>query len=123
MCGRAGSLELRRIGADFALAFLLLCAAAFAVGTIHSRAHAVPLPAIDSQAILEGSSLAGLQPVAAHPTGAPTRSDAHKAHASPRQAQLLLSLAFAAIVAFNLAFWRHLRRAYASPRRNVWRRG
>ena len=35
----------------------------------------------------------------------------------------LLSIAFAALVACNLAFWRHLRRVYASPRRSVWRRG
>ena len=38
-------------------------------------------------------------------------------------AWVLLSLAFAALVACNLAFWRHLRRVYASPRRSVWRRG
>ena len=119
MCGREGSGELRRIGADFAFAFVLLCAATIALGASHSRAHAVPLPAIDSQAILEGSSLPGLQTVAAR--GAAPR--VHQVHASRPQAQLLLSLAFAAIMAFNLAFWRHLRRVYASPRRNVWRRG
>ena len=34
----------------------------------------------------------------------------------------LLSLAVASITACNLAFLRHLRRAYASPRRGVWRR-
>jgi hypothetical protein len=36
---------------------------------------------------------------------------------------LLFSLAVAGITACNLAFLRHLRRAYASPRRGVWRRG
>jgi hypothetical protein len=36
---------------------------------------------------------------------------------------VLLSVAFAGLLAGNLAFWRHLRRAYASPRRSVWRRG
>ena len=46
-----------------------------------------------------------------------------RADASREQGLLLLSLAFAAIVACNLAFWRHLRRVYASPRRSVWRRG
>jgi hypothetical protein len=34
----------------------------------------------------------------------------------------LLSLAVASLTACNLAFLRHLRRAYASPRRGVWRR-
>ena len=36
---------------------------------------------------------------------------------------ILLSVAFAGLAACNLAFLRHLRRAYASPRRSVWRRG
>jgi hypothetical protein len=30
---------------------------------------------------------------------------------------------FSAMVAFNLAFLRHLRRVYASPRQGAWRRG
>jgi hypothetical protein len=32
-------------------------------------------------------------------------------------------VAFALLAVLNLAIWRHLRRAYASPRRGVWRRG
>lgn len=40
-----------------------------------------------------------------------------------RIAVLLFGLAFASIVAFNLALARHLRRVTASPRRGVWRRG
>jgi hypothetical protein len=35
---------------------------------------------------------------------------------------VLLTITVAAITACNLAFLRHLRRAYASPRRGVWRR-
>src|SRR5262249_36439199 len=35
---------------------------------------------------------------------------------------LLLSLTVASMVALDLAFLRHLRRVYASPRRGVWRR-
>lgn len=34
----------------------------------------------------------------------------------------VLGAAFASIFAFNLAFARHLRRVYASPRRDGWRR-
>jgi hypothetical protein len=34
----------------------------------------------------------------------------------------ILSIAVASITACNLAFLRHLRRAYTSPRRGVWRR-
>jgi hypothetical protein len=36
---------------------------------------------------------------------------------------VLLTIAVAGLTACNLAFLRHLRRAYASPRRGVWRRG
>lgn len=35
---------------------------------------------------------------------------------------ILFSLTVATITALDLAFWRHLRRVYASPRRGVWRR-
>jgi hypothetical protein len=35
---------------------------------------------------------------------------------------VFLSLTVAATAALNLAFLRHLRRVYASPRRGVWRR-
>jgi hypothetical protein len=38
------------------------------------------------------------------------------------KAFFLLSVTVASITACNLAFLRHLRRAYASPRRGVWRR-
>jgi hypothetical protein len=44
---------------------------------------------------------------------------------TPAQTQglLILGLVFSAMVAFNLAFLRHLRRVYASPRQGAWRRG
>lgn len=35
----------------------------------------------------------------------------------------VLGLTFATMFAFNMALVRHLRRVYASPRRNGWRRG
>jgi hypothetical protein len=44
------------------------------------------------------------------------------AAASHGRTIFLLSLTVAGMAAFNLAFLRHLRRAYASPRRGVWRR-
>jgi hypothetical protein len=42
--------------------------------------------------------------------------------ASPGKAFFVLSLTIAGMATFNLAFLRHLRRVYASPRRGVWRR-
>lgn len=119
MLGREGNREIRRIVADFMLAFLIVCAVALAVGPGHSRAHAVPLPQIDSHAILEGSSRVSL------PAAFTTRTNDYRyqTQTGRERAHVLLSIALAAVVALNLAFWRHLRRAYASPRRNVWRRG
>jgi hypothetical protein len=38
------------------------------------------------------------------------------------QGLLILGLVFSAMVALNLAFLRHLRRVYASPRQGAWRR-
>lgn len=40
----------------------------------------------------------------------------------PSQGVIILGLAFTAIIAFNLAFLRHLRRVYASPRYGGGRR-
>jgi hypothetical protein len=44
---------------------------------------------------------------------------------TPEQTQglLILGLVFSTMVALNLAFLRHLRRVYASPRQGAWRRG
>ncbi len=41
----------------------------------------------------------------------------------PNTAFLLLGGIFSVLMALNLAFIRHLRREYASPRRGVWGRG
>lgn len=40
-----------------------------------------------------------------------------------RTAMAILAAVFSAMVAFNLWFYRHLRRVYASPRHGGWRRG
>jgi hypothetical protein len=102
--------------ADFMLALALFWGVVFAVSNSDIRAHAVPLPAVGKQAIDPNFAF-------------PSRVSA-LGHAGPWQVRAsqvpnlaLLSLAFAALMAGNLAFWRHLRRVYASPRRNVWRRG
>jgi hypothetical protein len=113
---------LRRGLADFGLALGLFWAVAFAVHGSHSRAHALQLPAISKEVILEDIAAASQASISA----AELRQSAHalrKAQADHEVALALLSLAFAAIAAGNLAFWRHLRRVYASPRRSVWRRG
>jgi hypothetical protein len=108
MLGSGKGCTLRRLGADFVLAFVF-----------HTRAYAVSLRALPTETILSDSAVSS---PASFRTDQPNQA-IHKAQTRPDQARLLLSVAFAAIVAFNLGFWRHLRRVYASPRRSVWRRG
>jgi hypothetical protein len=86
------------------------------------RAHAVTLPAASAQAYPSDTAAPKLASVRS--------SESHRSLYAPARSSrgraldlALLSLAFAALLAGNLAFWRHLRRAYASPRRRVWRRG
>jgi hypothetical protein len=58
-------------------------------------------------------------------TVTPSFSPSTRIVRTPEQTQglLILGLVFSAMVAFNLAFLRHLRRVYASPRQGAWRRG
>jgi hypothetical protein len=99
------------------MAMALFWAVAFFVNGDHNRAHAVAAPRIGKETILKAAIAkpARLEGAAAGPS--------RGADIDRRQALFILSVAFAAIVALNLAFWRHLRRVYASPRRSVWRRG
>jgi hypothetical protein len=105
--------------ADFALAFILFWAVALSFDAGQSRAYAVYLPELAKEAIMPDSA-------ASRPASLRTDQSSQsiqRAQTSPEQARMLLSLAFAALAAINLGFWRHLRRVYASPRRSVWRRG
>jgi hypothetical protein len=122
MFGRGKGGELRRVVGDFLLALALFWAVALGVSNSDHRAHAVPLPAISQDARSPDTpALSRTSAHLAHP--GPTASAPRWGETSREQALALLSLAFAAIAALNLAFWRHLRRVYASPRRSVWRRG
>jgi hypothetical protein len=114
---------LRRIVADFVLAFTLIWMAVFAVGFVRDPAHAAGPSTVGALvrtiAAYESQRLEAAMPADAEDAGyTPARDDA-----SQLQTYLLLSLAVAGLAALNLAFWRHLRRAYASPRRSTWRRG
>jgi len=111
-----------RWATDFTLAFILFWAVALPLGISQNRAYALSLPALAMEAIMPPSALSKPASLRGDWPGNGGQSF-HKAQASPEQARLLLSLAFAAIAAINLGFWRHLRRVYASPRRSVWRRG
>jgi hypothetical protein len=115
MYGHVNRATLRRAAVDFALALGLFWLLTFALSSHDGKAHAVPLYA---QAHEVGAdrvnrlTLLSFEARSSRPT-------------PPNTAESLglLSLAFALLAALNLAIWRHLRRAYASPRRGVWRRG
>jgi hypothetical protein len=121
---RAG---LRLIVIDFLLAFSLIWGTVLTVGIARSRAHAEVLPRIEAVV----RSIAGRQeadPAAssdARETGLPAMgSYTHdRIGATGVATYLLLSLWVSALAALDLGLWRHLRRAYASPRRGTWRRG
>jgi len=117
MYGHVNRATLRRAAIDFTLALGLFWLLTFALSSHDSRAHAVPL-----------SPHPGLHEVAPERVNRLTllSFEARSSRPTPpnsRQSLGLLSLAFALLAALNLAIWRHLRRAYASPRRGVWRRG
>jgi hypothetical protein len=106
--------------ADFGIALSLFWFAVFAFGGAHNHAHAVPLPI--------GVITAGDHPTPMnlHAWGRAAQVELKVLRGSRQdhtRTLALLSLAFAGLAACNLAFLRHLRRAYASPRRSVWRRG
>jgi hypothetical protein len=105
---------------DFGVALALFWFAAFSFGGPQNHAQAIPLPIRTTAA-------------ADRPAALNVHSWGHAAQVELRvlresregytRSLVLLSAAFAGLVASNLAFLRHLRRVYASPRRGVWRRG
>lgn len=106
--------------ADFTFALSLFWLAVLACGGAQNHAHAIPLPT-------RGAA------TAEHPAALDLHAWGHAAQVELRvlrasrddhtRTLILLSVAFAGLAASNLAFLRHLRRVYASPRRSVWRRG
>jgi hypothetical protein len=117
---RAG---LRLIVLDFLLAFVLIWGTVLIVGVARSRAHAEVLPRIEAVV----RSIAGRQEAnpAAGETTLPEMGSytQYRVDATGVATYLLLSLWVSMLAALDLGFWRHLRRAYASPRRGTWRRG
>ena len=109
--------EAKRWLADFVLALGLFWIVALSCAAPHNHAHAVSLP---RHAVADQGPASTSQVRMVDQSGAELRvwrdSGAHT------RILVLLSLAFAALAALNLAFLRHLRRVYASPRRGVWRR-
>jgi hypothetical protein len=108
----------RRWVADFALAFVLFWAAVLGLGAAHSRAYAISLPVLVREVMASDAAPSSPANLRVNVVGRSIRQP----ETNPEHARLLLSLAFATLVAINLGFWRHLRRVYASPRRRAPRR-
>ena len=105
---------------DFSVALSLFWFGLFAFGGVQNHAHAVPLPPRAATAADHPNALN------LHAWGHATQVELRvlrESHQDHTRTLILLSVAFAGLAASNLAFLRHLRRAYASPRRSVWRRG
>ena len=117
MYGHVKGTTLRRAAIDFALALMLFWLLTFALSTHGGKAHAVPLYTSPQGVQTTPERVNRLTLLSFESRGSRPKSP------NDRQSMGLLSLAFALLAALNLAIWRHLRRAYASPRRGVWRRG
>ena len=106
--------------ADFSVALSLFWFGVFAFGGSQNHAHAIPLPTRAAATVDRPIALN------VHDWGHAAQTELRILRESRQDhphTLVLLSVAFAGLAACNLAFLRHLRRAYASPRRSVWRRG
>ena len=117
------ALRMPRMVRDF-LTGLALFVAIFGVVTFSPLSN-------DSNPTFSGAALAGqfTMPTEAHGLISagfkPNFTPSTRMYRTPEQTQglLIVGLAFSIMVALNLAFLRHLRRVYASPRQGAWRRG
>jgi hypothetical protein len=111
---------IRALFADFVIALLLFSACLG--GYSSDRGHAFPAP--PPAELTAQHAARAIDRATATEAGIPVAYPAFQPFEEPRSTDLqLLAVALATLAAFNLAVWRHLRRAYASPRRSPWRRG
>ena len=106
--GRETRQGLKRSGRDFVCALLAFCFL-FAAITMDREIANPMLLATHMVALIGWPSLDGLPAVTQQEFPARTA------------ASLAAAVLFSVIVAFNLAFLRHLRRVHASSRRGAWR--
>ena len=106
--------SLRRFLVDFSLALAAFAVAAGLIGVDASNAFPLlPPPDLNFVAVVPPPTMVAALPTFPGTPEAPNTT----------QTLALLALAFATLVATNLAIGRHLLRVYASPRRRGWRKG
>jgi hypothetical protein len=121
--------SMRRFFVDFGLSLAVFALAAGLIGIGTSNAFPMPPPPeLSFAASLPLSSMAVSSmtvPSMAIPTMIVTTPTFPGMPEAPGSAQTLalFALAFATLVATNMAIGRHLLRAYASPRRRRWGKG
>lgn len=107
---------------DALAAFLLFLAATMSIGIAPTAAHpnlAYGSAGLRQTQVLHALGEADDQPIIEIATTASATSpDAVFRRTSTAAAWVLLSFAFSLVAALNLAFIRHMRRAYANPRGN-----
>jgi len=112
---------LQKSGRDFLVAFIAF-SALFTAMTIN-QGIAGPAAIIAGAGLLEAGQ--GIQALESRQLGfypfIGAREIAGAGLSGPTLAALLAALLFSSIVAFKLAFFRHLRRVHASSRRGAWR--
>lgn len=116
-----------RAAADMAMAFVLFTgfAAIFACAPTSASPHILKTqPAVAASATIIAVAKPSETPTAIkiaardHEVGM-TATVAMTSRNAPDRSHVLLALAFSLLAALNLAFVRHLRRAYVSPRRSA----
>ena len=107
---------------DALAAFLLFLAATMSIGIAPTAAHpnlAYGPAGLRQTQVLHAIGEADDQPIIEiATTSSPNSPDAVYRRTSTAAAWVLLSFAFSLVAALNLAFIRHMRRAYAKPRSN-----
>jgi hypothetical protein len=105
--------SLRLFAIDFMAALLVFAVLAGAFSVTQSNAFPAPPPLeLTSAATAVALPLAGVPALLVEKPAFPSLEAPSSQHT-----MWLLAIAFATLTAFNMAVWRHLRTAYASPRR------
>jgi hypothetical protein len=110
--------KFRRLSIDFALALLIFYVLVTAFAGDRDHASVVRLAKLTTPPLMEYSvNMPGYAFDVAADRASITRAHSRHQHLT----FALLAVTLAAVTAFNLAIWRHVRRAYPTPKRHIRR--